>query len=114
MAVVEELIGDPTHPTAQELYTRLRAVLPTMSFATVYNTLSTLAEAGLCSSRSLSAGPLRFDPNTTPHDHAVCDACGSVTDVPHDQSGGPAPSGFSVRAVERIYRGLCSGCAAAV
>lgn len=113
IAIVRELAGDPTHPTAQELFTRLKAELPTMSFATVYNTLSTLAEAGLCSSRSLTAGPLRFDPNTSAHDHAVCDACGVVVDVPHGRAGGAAPEGFQVRVVERIYRGLCAGCTAA-
>src|SRR5579862_1006070 len=63
MAIVRELAADPTHPTAQELFERLRPSLPTMSFATVYNTLDALAEAGLCASLSLAPGPARFDPN---------------------------------------------------
>ncbi len=113
MAIVRELAGDETHPTAQDLFVRLRAELPTMSFATVYNTLATLAEHGLCSTRSLSGGPLRFDPNTEPHDHAVCDACGAVLDVPTPAEQETAPLGFRVRVVERIFRGLCADCAAA-
>src|ERR1700760_3435813 len=71
MAIVRELAADPTHPTAQELFERLRTALPTMSFATVYNTLDALAKAGLCASLSLSPGPSRFDPNMRPHHHAV-------------------------------------------
>ena len=118
MAIVRELAADPTHPTAQELFERLRPALPTMSFATVYNTLDALAAAGLCASLSLSPGPARFDPNMKPHHHAVCDRCGLVRDVPCDAAdpeaeGGPSrqPPGFQIRAVELTYRGLCAECA---
>ena len=175
MAIVRELAADPTHPTAQELYERLRPSLPTMSFATVYNTLDALASAGLCAAMSLVPGASRFDPNMAAHHHAVCDRCGLVRDVPAGgaQPGAPAPGraraaggapgrappgggggppgraraggagggggapagagaaggapgratpgggqdladvapGFQVRAVERIYRGLCAECA---
>lgn len=114
IAIIQELAGDPSHPTAQELYDRLRPSMPSMSFATVYNTLASLAEAGLCASRSLTPGGARFDPNTEPHDHAVCDRCGAVLDMPHvihRPQGRNVPAGFAVRAVERIYRGLCASCA---
>ncbi|NCQ62053.1 MAG: hypothetical protein GW913_15455, partial [Myxococcales bacterium] len=37
-AIVRELMGDTSHPTAQQLYDRLRGRLSTLSFATVYNT----------------------------------------------------------------------------
>src|SRR6185436_6928124 len=88
MAIVEAIADDPSHPTAQELYDRLRPELPTMSFATVYNTLAALTAAGLCASRALSRGSSRFDPNTEPHDHAVCDGCGKVMDVERHKSAG--------------------------
>jgi Fur family peroxide stress response transcriptional regulator len=130
MAIVRALAADPTHPTAQEIYERLRGALPTMSFATVYNTLDALATAGLCAALALSPGAARFDPNMAAHHHAVCDRCGLVRDVPCEpvaegsagrapaaalRSSAPAPlsavPGFEVRAVERIYRGLCAACA---
>ncbi|WP_437309153.1 Fur family transcriptional regulator [Sorangium sp. So ce388] len=121
LAIVRELAADPTHPTAQELFERLRPALPTMSFATVYNTLDALASAGLCVALSLSPGASRFDANMAPHHHAVCDRCGLVRDVPCEpfterpDATAPAPlaaaPGFEVRAVERIYRGICAACA---
>jgi Fur family peroxide stress response transcriptional regulator len=89
-----------------------------MSFATVYNTLDALAGAGLSGTLRLG-NAARFDPNTDAHHHAVCDRCGAVSDIP---AGTLAPNeaskkklkksapGFSVRAVERIYRGLCATC----
>jgi Fe2+ or Zn2+ uptake regulation protein len=121
MAIVREIALDPTHPTAQELFERLRVTMPTMSFATVYNTLDALSSAGMCVALSLSPGPARFDANMHPHNHAVCDRCGLVRDVPCtsdveplardiDTSIGVVP-GFSLRTVERIYRGICASCA---
>jgi Fe2+ or Zn2+ uptake regulation protein len=126
IAIVRELAGDLTHPTAQALFERLRSSFPTMSFATVYNTLDTLVHCGLTGALSTGHGSraVRFDPNTEPHHHAVCDACGTVVDIPVDGSSPPtAPTappvpltvrGFRVLREERIYRGLCNGCAAAV
>ena len=123
MAIVKELAADETHPTAQEIFERLRPGLPTMSFATVYNTLGALSQARLCAAMSLSPGSGRFDPNMTPHHHVVCDVCGAVRDVPsgsalsdglHESPAARAVSqvapGFDVRSVERIYRGVCASC----
>ena len=119
LAIVRELVHDPTHPTAQELYERLLPAMPSMSFATVYNTLDALASRGLCSVRAMSPGPSRFDPNMIPHDHAVCDECGMVRDVEPRAPARKAQieakkiaAGFVVRSVEQVYRGLCSDCAA--
>jgi Fur family peroxide stress response transcriptional regulator len=123
MAIVKELASDETHPTAQEIFERLKPGLPTMSFATVYNTLGALSSAGLCAAMSLSPGSGRFDPNMAPHHHVVCDICGAVRDVP---AGAPIAEGalessaaravaqvapgFDVRSVERIFRGVCAAC----
>jgi Fe2+ or Zn2+ uptake regulation protein len=121
MAIVREIALDPTHPTAQELFERLRGAMPTMSFATVYNTLDALSSAGLCVSLSLSPGAARFDANMQPHNHAVCDRCGLVRDVPcvdtpdvsesHLGASVAVVPGFSLRTVEQIYRGVCASCA---
>jgi Fur family peroxide stress response transcriptional regulator len=120
MAIVRELAQDDSHPTAQELFDRLRCDLPTMSFATVYNTLAALSAAGLCTALSLSPGSGRFDPNMELHHHVVCDACGSVRDIPATLRDSAVPSsrrlmsrapGFEVRYVEQIFRGLCGACA---
>src|SRR5882724_7695208 len=121
IAIVREIAGDLTHPTAQDLFERLRPSFPTMSFATVYNTLDTLASAGLSGTLRLG-NAARFDPNTSPHHHAVCDRCGAINDVPAETMAPKASTvrklrkvagGFAVRAVERVYRGLCSTCSAA-
>lgn len=129
-AIVRQFAADESHPTAQELFERLRGDFPKMSFATVYNTLDALSNAGLSSTLRFSAldtggreaNAARFDPNIEPHHHAVCDKCGAIVDVPA-RTLAPAETqaraidesapGFSVRAVERIYRGLCGACSRA-
>lgn len=124
IAIVRLFAGDPSHPTAQDMYERLRPSFPSMSFATVYNTLDALARAGLAGIVRLPGkrgDAARFDPNTTAHHHAVCDGCGAVLDIAAGTLS-PTPAsvkklrraapGFSVRAVERIYRGYCARCMA--
>lgn len=122
MAIARLFAADDTHPTAQDLFERLRPAFPTMSFATVYNTLDALARAGLAGIVRIPGrrgDAARFDPNTSAHHHAVCDGCGAVLDI---AAGTLAPTpgavsrvaraapDFSVRAVERTYRGLCGPC----
>ena len=118
VALVETFASDPSHPTAQDLFERLRPTFRSMSFATVYNTLDALAQAGLSSTLRLG-GASRFDPNTTAHHHAVCDACGAIVDVPcpalapesrdADRVAEAAP-GFAVARVEKTFRGTCAAC----
>jgi Fe2+ or Zn2+ uptake regulation protein len=110
VAIVRAFVDDTSHPTAQQIFDRLRRQMPTMSFATVYNTLAALERAGVCRTLRLSHDDsARFDPMVEPHDHAVCDGCGTVIDVPRlaDKS---ELSEFRVRAVERVYRGDCQKC----
>ncbi len=129
IAIVRQFASDESHPTAQDLFERLRPDFPSMSFATVYNTLDALATAGLSGVLRVAgaidpggrlSNATRFDPNTEPHHHAICDRCGAVRDVAASPSPPSAASvkklhraapGFSVRTVERVYRGLCAACA---
>jgi Fur family peroxide stress response transcriptional regulator len=123
IAIVRLFATDESHPTAQDMFERLRPEFPSMSFATVYNTLDALANARLAGIVRLPGkrgDAARFDPNTEPHHHAVCDACGTVIDLSASlvptaaalKKVGRAAPGFAVRAVERIYRGLCARCVA--
>ncbi len=115
IAIVGALVDDATHPTAQDLYERLRPAFPTMSFATVYNTLDALTALGRVGSLRLGSA-VRFDPNTAPHHHAICDECGAVVDLPAELASPETHQsiektfGFTVRAEERSYRGLCRQC----
>ena len=112
LAVVRCLVGDESHPTAQELFDRLKPTFPTMSFATVYNTLAALTSVGACQPVQFG-GAARFDLNVHAHDHFVCEQCGIVRDVDAGADcvlRSAALADFKVHRVERIYRGQCASC----
>lgn len=69
------------HPTAETVYTNLKEDFPNISLGTVYRNLSLLAEIGEIQKLSTGIGPDRFDGNTDPHYHFICNVCGSVLDL---------------------------------
>ena len=81
LAVYRELAEDPSHPTADVIYRRLRGAMPSLSPGTVYRVLESLERDGLLRRVSTTGGAGRFDANLTPHQHLICRVCGRMTDV---------------------------------
>lgn len=83
-AVYEFLVGsDPHHPTAEEVFQAVQAVMPRLSLATVYKSLETLEAAGLVTRLpAVGEGPARFDARLEPHYHLRCLKSGRVDDLP--------------------------------
>ncbi len=70
------------HPCADMVYESLRKEMPNISLGTVYRNLNSLAADGSII-RFTAGGKERFDGNTAPHIHFVCDQCGAIQDVFH-------------------------------
>ncbi len=112
------LAGDVTHPTAEEVYTRLRLRLPHLSLTTVYKTLNELVAWGEVRRIDAGDGRTRFDPDTRPHAEAVCLRCHRVTDVALAEAAAlgerpPLPARIaSYRVVHRAetFYGYCPRC----
>lgn len=81
IAIVKYALQNPTHPTAQSIYQKVREEYPTVSLATVYKTLKVLKELDLIQELPFSQGRTRFDPNITPHINMVCLKCGKIVDL---------------------------------
>ena len=71
------------HMTAEQMFSALREVYPTVSLATIYNNLNRLGEEGLVGRISVEGSPERFD-RAEKHDHLVCERCGRLADVSFD------------------------------
>lgn len=69
------------HPTAETVYLNMRDEFPNISLGTVYRNLSLLSEIGEIQKLSTGIGPDRFDGNTCPHYHFICNHCGCVLDL---------------------------------
>ncbi len=114
-AVFRFLSATTTHPTADEVFTAVRDVVPGISLATVYKSLETLVGCGLAVKLTYSDGSARYDGRTDPHPHARCTTCGRVLDVPGrldaDALPGLAPiDGFHVESYRLELLGRCSTC----
>lgn len=85
IAVVEYVLTSKSHPTADDVLTSARGKCPTVSRATVYNTLNLLVEKGLVGMHTLREGAVVFDPNVQKHHHLIDDDTGDIYDIPWDQ-----------------------------
>ena len=108
VAVAEFVLETDTHPTADEVWATVRRRCPTLSRATVYNTLNLFAEKGLLKLQPLKDGVIVFDAHVEPHHHLIDDETGKVFDVPWNAvkiSGAATVDGFEVREYQVVMRG---------
>jgi Fur family peroxide stress response transcriptional regulator len=69
------------HPTADWLYEQLKKNFPNLSLGTVYRNLSLLIEQGEVKKIHCGSTFDRFEANTQPHYHLICESCGTMTDL---------------------------------
>ena len=108
LAVARYLLATTEHPTADRVWERVRTALPTISRATVYNTLSLFVERGLIRSHQITEGATVYDPRTEPHHHLVDERTGAIVDIPWDAlsvRGVDALEGFEVSDYQVVLRG---------
>jgi Fur family peroxide stress response transcriptional regulator len=117
--ILQALVTRHDHPTAEQLYSAVAERLPDVSRATVYRTLDTLSDLGLLRRVAHPGSAVRFDGNTAPHHHFLCERCGSMEDLPLDALPGAADLVLA-DAGERVAReiavsvhGRCAACARA-
>lgn len=103
------------HLTANEVFTAAKEKLPTISFATVYNSLRFLKDAGHIAEIQFGNGASRFDRITHRHDHAICTECGKLVDIELEQPPelirqAARRSRFKPESLEFTLRGKCPEC----
>ena len=114
-AVFQVILNREDHPTASEIFEAARQRLPTISYATVYNSLRYLKEAGLVHEIKFGDSASRYDRETDRHDHAICNGCGKLVDFDLPQTAelmqaAARKSRFKPESVHLTLRGLCSNC----
>src|SRR5688572_10167128 len=111
--VVLQVIRDAReHLTANEVFVAAKDLLPSISFATVYNSLRYLKESGHIAEIQFGNGASRFDRITHRHDHAICTKCGKLVDIELDHPAdlvkqAAKRSKFKPESLEFTLRGLC-------
>jgi Fur family peroxide stress response transcriptional regulator len=116
LCILEALVESNRHPTAEDIFARVRKVSPTTSLATVYKTIETLKEMGEVQEMEFGDGRNHYDGvDPVPHPHVVCTACGKIEDVlitgVHTlQTQAGQASGFKITSQRLDFYGLCGQC----
>lgn len=117
-AILEVIQDSRDHPNAAEIFQRVKARLPHLSYGTVYNSVRALSERGDLLELTFGDGASRYDGRTDRHDHARCCTCGRLADVaaplqPAVLDAAAAATGYQLVAYHTEFSGLCPACAAA-
>ncbi len=114
-AVYKVIVERDDHPTASDIFEAARKRLPSISYATVYNSLRYLKEAGLVHEIKFGDSSSRYDGVMERHDHAICNLCGKMVDLDMPEAAKLMPaaarkSRFKPHSVHLTLRGVCPDC----
>ncbi len=74
--------NSPEHMTAEQIYRKAKAEMPSIAMGTVYRNLGLMSDCGEVLRIEMPGQPDRFDKTVSPHHHCICVECGCVSDIP--------------------------------
>lgn len=105
--------NETSHPTADQIYEKVRKDLPNISLGTVYRNLQKLVRLGKLQVLSVARSQ-HFDPLVQHHQHFICEQCNHVYDVFADTPRIVPPElhreGFRVTSQQLAFYGTCTDC----
>ncbi len=115
LEIYRELASTDDHPSADQVYSRVQARLPTISLDTVYRTLLTFEHSELVARVYAFNNRARFDANLVPHQHLACTRCKSIKDFhwqPFEEMKPPAETKQwgDIMSKDAVLRGVCRKC----
>ncbi len=112
MRILEHLMRRMDHPTVNRVHAALAQEMPTLSKATVYNTLNALVESGLLMALTITPEEIRYDVKRGAHHHFLCKVCGSILDVEVKCTYVDLAEvdGHVVEDIHGYFKGTCRNC----
>ena len=83
-AVLHVLESGHGHMTAEEIFTEVRKIVPSISYSTVYRNLGVLSDESKIHKITLPSDSDVFDKTPTSHGHLICKCCKHVCDIPFE------------------------------
>lgn len=80
LVIYQCLLASESHPTAEEIFEKVRPANPSISLGTVYKTLETLVENQLAQKVAVSENKMRYDARMEAHHHIYCTNTGEIID----------------------------------
>ena len=115
LAIFKILKDNKSHPCAEEIYLKVRKEFPTISLATVYQTLDTLENIGGIRVLRFDKKRTRYDADLSPHHHLICVKCKKIMDLQYDFSKTlklprSVNNRFQVNEFKVLFYGICEVC----
>ncbi len=115
LAILKFLEGNTSHPSAEDIFTEIKKGHPTVSFATVYNTLQTLGNMGEIQEITINPERKHYDPDPSLHHHTICTRCNGIGDVFEDYTGelqlpDEVGESFTLTGTHVNFYGVCEEC----
>lgn len=81
LAVLRILAASEEHPTAEQIFEKVKVEFPTTSLATIYKTIALLKGLNEVLELGFPDGSNRYDGNKPfPHPHVICTRCRKIMD----------------------------------
>ena len=112
LLILKYLIENQCHPTVDQIFISLRPAIPSLSKATVYNTLNAFIEAKLVRPLTIEDKETLYDIVMENHGHFKCSACGGIINfaVDIDRFVADDLREFHITAKNVYFDGLCPAC----
>ncbi len=115
IAILEFLEGNTDHPSADDIFQAIKIKHPTVSFATVYNTVQTLRDRGFIMEITIDPERKHYDPNANRHHHVICTKCSKIGDIFEDYTDSlnlpeEDKMEFTITGNHVNFYGLCRDC----
>jgi Fur family peroxide stress response transcriptional regulator len=116
MVICRFLAESRSHPSPNDIYHAVHEQFPTISRATVYNTVAVLKDLGeIIEIPSAGGNSVRYETDLTPHVNLHCTRCGRILDFPMEQIDEiftmiDAHTDFKLENIHIEGYGLCPDC----
>ena len=114
LGIFKILEGNLDHPSAEDIFSRIKKTYPTISFTTVYKTLDILEKLGEVLKITIDDERKHYDPNTSTHHHIICLGCNKISDVDGDSVNPVLPGRilkeFTPSRFHVSFYGTCKDC----
>lgn len=114
--IFKVLENNTSHPSAEEVFKKVKRVYPMVSFTTIYKTLETLRDLGEVKELIIDEDRKHYDPNINTHHHVICSNCKKIHDIfedfsPHIKLPDSLKKDYTVSGFQISFYGTCKECA---
>lgn len=110
--VYQYMFDNDEHHTVDEIYKNIIDKIPTLSKASVYNTLELFLDKGIVKQVRLDSNTSYYELKKENHSHFICEKCGEIHDIP-EQTLNLKSKGledFKINKVDILMKGVCKKC----